>query len=260
MRQFILFFYNLMNLNYQPLEQFEIIIIEPIYLLFFNLFITNSLFYMFIILLLYFYIFFVGIYKISFIPTNIQYIIENLYMFVWNLIKEQTGSKGLEYFGFIFSLFIFILFSNVLGLFPFGFTVTSHILVTFTLSFSVIVGLTIIGFREQKVKFLNLFIPKDVSKIMVPLLVIIEVVSYISRAFSLAIRLFANLMSGHTLLNILSTFVIKLFNKNFFFGIIPFIVVLGICFLEICLAFLQAYVFMVLTCIYLNDSLHEASH
>jgi ATP synthase subunit 6 len=152
------------------------------------------------------------------------------------------------------------LFCNLLGLFPFGFTVTSHIIVTFTLSFSIIVGLTIIGFREQKLHFLNLFIPKDVSKIMVPLLVVIEVVSYISRAFSLAIRLFANLMSGHTLLNILSTFVLKLLNKNILFGILPFILVLAICFLEICLAFLQAYVFMVLTCIYLSDSLYEVSH
>jgi ATP synthase subunit 6 len=157
-------------------------------------------------------------------------------------------------------LFIFVLFCNILGLLPFGFTITSHIIVTFTLSFSVVLGLTIIGFREQKLHFLNLFIPRDVSKIMVPLLVVIEVVSYISRAFSLAIRLFANLMSGHTLLNILSTFVLKLLKKNFLFGILPFLLVLAICFLEICLAFLQAYVFMVLTCIYLTDSLYEAAH
>jgi len=148
----------------------------------------------------------------------------------------------------------------VLGLLPFGFTITSHIIVTFTLSFSVILGLTIIGFREQKLHFLNLFIPRDVSKIMVPLLVVIEVVSYISRAFSLAIRLFANLMSGHTLLNILSTFVLKLLKKNIFFGVLPFLLVLAICFLEICLAFLQAYVFIVLTCIYLTDSLYETTH
>jgi len=148
----------------------------------------------------------------------------------------------------------------LLGLLPFGFTITSHIIVTFTLSFSVVLGLTIIGFREQKLHFLNLFVPRDVSKIMVPLLVVIEVVSYISRAFSLAIRLFANLMSGHTLLNILSTFVLKLLKKNVLFGILPFILVLAICFLEICLAFLQAYVFMVLTCIYLTDSLYEAAH
>jgi ATP synthase subunit 6 len=121
-------------------------------------------------------------------------------------------------------------------------------------------GLTIIGFREQKLQFLSLFIPRDVSFVMVPLLVVIEVVSYISRAFSLAIRLFANLMSGHTLLNILSTFVIKLLQKNLIYGILPFIIVLCISFLEVSLAFLQAYVFMVLICIYLNDSLHVSSH
>lgn len=248
-------------LFFQPLEQFEISIVLPFLISSqLSILITNSLFYFFLVLGLYFFFFVVGLNTINFIPNAIQFFLEQIYLFIWNLIKEQAGKKGLEYYAFIFSLFFFILFSNVLGLLPFGFTLTSHIIVTFTLSFSVIVGLTWIGFREQKLKFLDLFVPKDVSKFLVPLLVVIEVISYISRAFSLAIRLFANLMSGHTLLNILSTFVVKLMNKSIFFGIVPLVIVLCICFLEISLAFLQAYVFTVLTCIYLNDSLHEAHH
>lgn len=245
---------------FQPLEQFEVSIITPLFLSKYVILITNSLFYFFLVLGLYLFVFYVGLQTVNFVPNGVQYFLEQIYLFIWNLIKEQSGKKGLEYYAFIFSLFFFILFSNLLGLLPFGFTLTSHIIVTFTLSFSVIVGLTWIGFREQKLKFLDLFVPKDVSKILVPLLVVIEVISYISRAFSLAIRLFANLMSGHTLLNILSTFVVKLMNKSIFFGIVPLIIVLCICFLEISLAFLQAYVFTVLTCIYLNDSLHEAHH
>ncbi len=245
---------------FQPLEQFEVVVILPFFLSKLSILFTNSLFYFILVLFLYLFLFYVGLQTVSFVPNGVQYFLEQIYLFIWTLIKEQAGKKGLEYYGFIFSLFFFILLANLLGLLPFGFTLTSHIIVTFTLSFSVIVGLTWIGFREQKIKFLNLFIPKDVSIVLVPLLVVIEVISYISRAFSLAIRLFANLMSGHTLLNILSTFVVKLMNKSLFFGIIPLLIVLCICFLEISLAFLQAYVFTVLTCIYLNDSLHEANH
>lgn len=244
----------------QPLEQFEIVTIAFLNFGLFNLILTNSFLSFSLMFGLFIWIFSLGLFRVSFVPSGLQKIIEDLFLFVWNLVKEQAGNKGLEYIGYIFVLFVFILFCNVLGLLPFGFTITSHIIVTFTLSFSVVLGLTIIGFREQKLHFLNLFIPRDVSKIMVPLLVVIEVVSYVSRAFSLAIRLFANLMSGHTLLNILSTFVLKLLKKNILFGILPFVLVLAICFLEICLAFLQAYVFMVLTCIYLTDSIYEAAH
>lgn len=245
---------------FQPLEQFEINAISYINFGLFNLIITNSFFSMSLVFILFCWLFSMGLFKVLFVPTGFQKLLEELFLFVWTLVREQSGIKGVEYVGYIFVLFIFILLCNLLGLLPFGFTITSHIIVTFTLSFSVVLGLTIIGFREQKLHFLNLFVPRDVSKIMVPLLVVIEVVSYISRAFSLAIRLFANLMSGHTLLNILSTFVLKLLKKNVLFGILPFILVLAICFLEICLAFLQAYVFMVLTCIYLTDSLYEAAH
>jgi len=173
---------------------------------------------------------------------------------------EQAGLKSVNFFVFIVTLFFLILFSNFLGLIPFCFTLTSHILITFSLGFSIIVGLTLLGFAYQGLHFLQLFMPKDVSIVIVPLLIVIEIVSYISRGFSLSIRLFANIMSGHTLLNILSSFIFMLFNVNKFLMVITFLVVFAICFLEIALAFLQAYVFSVLTCIYLSDSLNITHH
>ena len=141
---------------------------------------------------------------------------------------------------------------------PYGFTVTSHIIVTFTMSFSIFIFLTLLGFFLHKFHFLKLFVPSGIPVVLVPFLVIIEVISYLSRAFSLGIRLFANMMSGHALLFILSGFVITIFNSTVFLkriiAIIPFSLVLIITFLEMGIAVLQAYVFIVLICIYLNDS------
>ncbi len=150
--------------------------------------------------------------------------------------------------------------ANLIGLLPYSFTTTSHVSQTFTLSLSLFLGVTFIGFIVQKLKFFELFVPKDVVFVLIPFLIIIEIISYISRAFSLAIRLFANMVSGHTLLNILAGFSLSLFNFKFYhqriFAILPFFVIFIIFVLEFCISFLQAYVFAVLICIYLNDSLH----
>lgn len=158
------------------------------------------------------------------------------------------------------SIFFFILLSNFIGLIPFFFTVTSHVLVTFMLGFCTILGLTIIGFIKQKLRFLELFVPKGVPKMLLPLLVIIEVVSYISRGFSLSIRLFANLMSGHSLLHILLFFMTKILKNSVLVGLIGLALITAIFILELGIAFLQAYVFIVLISIYLKDSYGLASH
>lgn len=245
---------------FQPLEQFEVILGFKLSFFFFETIITNSFKFFFLIIMLWACINFFFYFKLYIIPTSFQLFLAFIYKFILLLLIEQAGLKSVNFFVFIFTLFFFILFSNFIGLIPFAFTLTSHILVTFSLGLPIIIGLTLLGFSMQGIHFLDLFMPKDVNKIIVPLLIIIEIVSYISRGFSLSIRLFANIMSGHTLLNILSSFIFMLFTVNKLLLIITFLVVFAICILEIALAFLQAYVFAVLTSIYLSDSLNSVAH
>lgn len=195
-----------------------------------------------------------------FLPSSFHFLLSSLYIFLNNLLVGQATKKSNVFFVFVSTLFLFILASNYLGMVPMGFTLTSHILITLVLGLSIISGLTIIGFIYQGIYFLKLFIPQDVNIVLVPLLIVIEVVSYISRGFSLSIRLFANLMSGHTLLSILSNFIFMLIKVNKVLMVLTFLVVFAIVILEIALAFLQAYVFTVLTSIYLNDSINGGSH
>jgi F-type H+-transporting ATPase subunit a len=175
------------------------------------------------------------------------------------MLKEQINdSREIQkFFPFLFAIFTFILFANFLGLIPFNFTVTSHLLVTFNLSFMVFIGITIIGILINKEKFILLFIPANVPKYLLDFLFIIELVSYISRTFSLAIRLFANMLSGHALMFILSGFIsktYKVFNFAFELRFLIIFVVMAVSVLEMGICFLQAYVFTILTIIYLNDS------
>lgn len=189
-----------------------------------------------------------------------QYIYEIfIYNFVLNILITQVGKRGQAYVIYITTLFFFILLSNFIGLIPYSFTITSHISLTFMLGASSVIGLTIIGFLKQKLHFLDLFVPKGVPKVLLPLLISIEVVSYIARGFSLSIRLFANLMSGHSLIHILLFFITKILKFNFFFGLIGFLLIIVIFLLEIGISFLQAYVFVVLVSIYLKDS-YEVGH
>ena len=163
-------------------------------------------------------------------------------------------------FPFIFSLFMFVLFCNMLGMIPYTFTVTSHIIVTFALAIVIFFGVTIIGFVVHGIKYFNFFVPKGVPKALLPLLVIIEVISYLTRPVSLSVRLFANMMAGHTMLKVFGFFVAGMFfSGNIFIsplGIAPLAFIVAFTGLEILVAFLQAYVFAILTCIYLNDAIH----
>lgn len=190
--------------------------------------------------------------KRAMVPGRGQSIAELSYEFVASMVRDNVGSGGRRYFPFIFTLFIFILFSNVMGLIPFSFTVTSHIIVTFAMAIVVFVGVTLIGFIKHKHRYLTLFVPEGIPLVIAPLVVVIELISYLARPITLSLRLFANMMAGHTLLEVFGGFVVALG----IFGIAPLLVSVALFGLEIIVAFLQAYVFAVLSALYLNDALH----
>jgi ATP synthase subunit 6 len=173
-------------------------------------------------------------------------------------MKEQTRGSAANFFPLLFLLFVIIAFSNCIGLFPFAFTVTSQLAVTFTISLSFNLGFLFLGIFLHGFQFFKLFVPSGVPTVLLPLIVIIEVVSYSIRTFSLAIRLFANMMAGHTLLHILSTFSLQLIKLSCFFIIVPVVFILIVYLLELGIAFIQAYVFTILLCIYSNDSYHPS--
>ena len=187
------------------------------------------------------------------VPTRMQSIAEISYEFVANMVRDNVGSAGQKYFPFIFSLFMFVLFCNMLGMTPYSFTVTSHIIVTFALAALVFIGVTVIGFMKHGFGFLKFFVPSGVPVALLPLLVVIEVISYLTRPISLSVRLFANMMAGHTMLKVFGAFVVGL---GLLGGWAPLAFMVAFTGLEIMVAFLQAYVFAILTCIYLNDALH----
>ena len=186
------------------------------------------------------------------VPGRWQSISELSYEFIANMLRDNVGSEGRKYFPFVFTLFMFILFANVLGLIPYSFTSTSHIIVTFSMAIVVFLGVTVIGIVRHKGKFLSLFVPSGVPIFLMPLLIPIEIISYLTRPVSLSLRLFANMMAGHTLLKVFGGFVVALG----MFGIAPLVFIVALYGLELIVAFLQAYVFTILTCLYLNDAVH----
>jgi F-type H+-transporting ATPase subunit a len=169
------------------------------------------------------------------------------------MISDTAGKKAKPYFSFIFSLFIFILFCNMVGMLPYSFTVTSHIIVTLTFAIFIFIGVSILGFVIHGFKYLKIFVPSGVPVILLPMITIIEIISYLSRPLSLSVRLFANMMAGHTMLKVFGGFVISL---GLIGGWLPLGFSVALTGLEILIAFLQAYVFAILTCIYLNDALN----
>jgi F-type H+-transporting ATPase subunit a len=187
------------------------------------------------------------------VPSRLQSVAEISYEFVANMVRDNVGTSGMQYFPFIFTLFMFVLALNMLGMMPYSFTVTSHIIVTFALAAFIFIGVTVIGFAKHGVKFLKFFVPSGVPVVMLPLLVVIEIISYLTRPLSLSVRLFANMMAGHTMLKVFGAFVVAL---GLLGGWAPLAFMVGFTGLEILVAFLQAYVFAILTCIYLNDALH----
>ena len=187
------------------------------------------------------------------IPTRLQSVAESIYEVVDNMTHEVLHENARTYFPFVLTLFVFILFANVLGLIPYSFTVTSHIVITLALALVVFIGATIIGFIRNGFGYLKLFVPSGVPALLLPLVVLIEIVSYFIRPMSLSIRLFANMMAGHMMLKVMAGFVVML---GVTAGWLPLAAMVGLMGLELLVAALQAYVFALLTCMYLSDAMH----
>ena len=193
------------------------------------------------------------------VPSRMQSMAEMSYEFVANMLRDAAGSHGMKFFPFVFSLFMFVLFANLLGMFPYFFTVTSHIIVTFALALLVIGTVIVYGFMKHGLGFLKLFVPEGVPGLLVPLVVAIKVISFLSRPISLSVRLFANMLAGHITLKVFAGFVVSLGSMGAIGiggAILPLAMTVALTGLEFLVAFLQAYVFAVLTCMYLNDALH----
>jgi F-type H+-transporting ATPase subunit a len=247
-----------------PLEQFGLKLIYPVRLDLSGLILDLSITMLLIVNLL---IFIVMMGLVVNVQRHIWYVSPKAIMglslvdFVYSTVVQQSGTAGLVYFPVLFTLFFLILGSNLYGLIPFGFTTTSQISVTITLGLSVVLGIIILGFYLKGVEFFGIFVPSNVPSVLLPFLVIIEVVSFLIRPISLSLRLCANMMAGHISLNIIGSFSFALFFSYFTFGYIgAWFLMVVIFMLELGIAFLQSYVFLMLVCVYLNDAISRGGH
>lgn len=251
----------IMTLITSPLEQFRIVDLIKLGIGKYDISLTNSS----LNLLIIFFIVaglvahFRGPNKLYVIPSNWQLILESLYKFILSIITDQIGNEGKKYFTLLTTIFLFVLLSNFLGMIPYTLTVTSHPIITLGFALSLFIGITLIGFKEHGMSFFHLFVPSGVPLALLPLIVFIEVISYLTRPISLGVRLAANMFAGHTLLNIIAFFTWNIFIYGGVLGIlalIPAILILALISLEFVICFLQAYVFTVLVASYLNDVIH----
>ncbi len=197
----------------------------------------------------------------SIVPSRAQALSEMLYEFIANMVRDSAGKEGMRFFPFVFSLFMFVLIANLFGMFPFFFSVTSHIIVTFALAMLVILTVIIYGVWRNGFKFLKLFVPAGVPAYVLPIVVPIELVSFLSRPVSLSVRLFANILAGHITLKVFAGFVVTMGSLGFLGwlgALLPLTMTVALTALEFLVAALQAYVFAVLTCLYLNDAIHPS--
>jgi F-type H+-transporting ATPase subunit a len=226
-----------------------------------NLAFTNSALFMMLSVALIAAFLILGTSGRALVPGRVQALAEMSYEFVANMLRESAGQEGMRFFPFVFSLFMFVLFANLLGLFPYFFTVTSHIVITAALAATVILLVIGYGFYRNGFGFMKLFVPHGVPGYLLPLVVLIEVLSFLSRPISLSVRLFAHMLAGHITLKVFASFIIMLGAFGFagwLGAIIPFAMTVALTALEVLVAFLQAYVFAILTCMYLNDALHPS--
>jgi len=242
------------------MSQFEIKNIIPIELGSFDLSFTNSALFAVIGSAVACLLLIGGIGRRAMVPGRIQMIVELLYGFVANMVRETIGSEGRRYFPFVFTLFVFILLANLLGMMPYSFTTTSHIAVTGAFALFVFLMMTVIGFARHGLRFFGFFVPSGVPPVLLLLVVPIEVLSYFIRPISHSVRLFANMLAGHTMLKVFAGFVIGSFSLGVV-GAVPISLfsvagIVALTGLEILIAGLQAYVFAILTCIYINDAIH----
>ncbi|MCG6113800.1 MAG: F0F1 ATP synthase subunit A [Mesorhizobium sp.] len=193
------------------------------------------------------------------VPSRVQSLSEMSYEFVASMLRDAAGTQGMRFFPLVFSLFMFVLVANLLGMVPYFFTVTSHIIVTFALALLVIGTVITYGFYKHGLKFLGLFAPSGVPKALLPLVVSIEIISFLSRPISLSVRLFASMLAGHITLKVFAGFIVSLGSLGTIGvagAILPLLMAVALTGLEFLISFIQAYVFAILTCMYLNDAVH----
>jgi F-type H+-transporting ATPase subunit a len=242
-----------------PLEQFEVTSLlglnAPIFG-YINISLTNLGFYSLLVFFLIISIHLLANNEIKILPSKGSIGLESIFASINSMVREQLGKE--IYLPFIYALFFFILISNLTGNVPYSYTVTTSIIVTIGLSFTILIGVTILGLSIHNLHFFSYFVPSGTPLALVPLLVLIEMVSYLARAFSLGIRLFANVVAGHTLLKILSTFLYQMFSTSaimFIFTLIPFSIFVCLIVLELAVSFIQSYVFTLLVCSYIKDAI-----
>jgi len=244
---------------HSPVEQFTIKVLFALNLFGYDVSFTNSSLFMVLTVLASIAFLALAIRPAALIPGRMQGLAEMLYEFVADMVRSNVGNEGRPYFPVIFTLFMFVLFSNLLGLIPYSYTTTSQIVVTFALALAIFVGVTLIALVKHGFHFFNFFVPSGAPKALIPFLVVIEVISYFVRPVSLSVRLFANMLAGHTMLKVFAGLAVMIASAGGVAAagsVLPLIAIIGLTGLEVLVAVLQAYVFTILTCMYLNDALH----
>lgn len=240
-----------------PLHQFQITKIIPLSLGVWDISYTNSALWMTIGLGVLCIFFYASLRREAVIPNRLQASAELIFTFLSDTVKTYIGKEGTVFFPFIFTLFWFILVGNLLGLIPSSFTYTSHLAVTFTLAIAAFIIANVAGFKKNGLKLFHLFLPKGMPIFLAPLMIVIELISYLARPFSLAIRLFANMMAGHLILKLFASFSAMLVESPLaVLGVVPLLLNIGMVGLEFLVAVLQTYVFTLLTCLYINDAIN----
>jgi F-type H+-transporting ATPase subunit a len=242
-----------------PIEQFSLSKLVDVQIAGHDFSFTNSSLYMAIAVAIACGLMMIGANGGTGIPGRLQALAEMAYEFVAGMVRSAAGEHGMMFFPMVFCLFMFILICNLVGLIPYAFTVTSHIIITGAMALLVFFTVVVIGIKEHGLHFFKLFVPSGVPIYILPLVVAIEVISFLSRPLSHSVRLFANMLAGHITLNVFGGFVVMLLGAGAVLkvvAILPFAMTIGLYALELLVAFLQAYVFTMLTCMYLNDALH----
>jgi F-type H+-transporting ATPase subunit a len=246
-----------------PTEQFSIHPIIPIDIAHYDVSLTNSGLYMLLAVALTCLMTAIAARGGSGVPTRMQALGEMAYEFTAGMLRSAAGEDGMRFFPFVFSIFFFVLLCNLLGFIPFTYTVTSEIVITAALALLVFLTVVIVGIKDHGTHFFSMFVPPGVPIYILPLVVAIEIVSFLSRPVSHSVRLFANMLAGHITLYVFGAFVIMLGTAGAamkIFAVLPFAMAVAMDALELLVAFLQAYVFAMLTCMYLNDALHPGGH
>jgi F-type H+-transporting ATPase subunit a len=245
-----------------PIHQFDIARWFPISIGGYDATFTNSSFFMLVAVAAVIGFFMYAMRAGALVPSRLQSVAEMGYEFVAGMVKDAAGKEGMKFFPLVFALFMFIFAANMLGMIPGAFTVTSHIIITAALALIVFVTVLAVGFYKNGLGFLKLFVPSGVPALILPLVVAIEVISFLSRPISHSVRLFANMLAGHITLKVFAGFIVMLGGAGAWVALspLPLLMAIALTALEFLVAFLQAYVFTMLTCMYLNDALHPGGH